>query len=950
MSRPTGTARYTLRRLLHLLLVASMLALLAVATPAAASPDEYYSGPHFGDGNYPADCAGDFVEGTDQFWYVPGEGGLAGGESSSLAVCHHMRTDMNYLDSPQIDVLILVPASEPERSMRLARQSIEMWEGGIQYLAEQMGLDWLAEGVDFHITVDQIDTTESDGDGEFTTYPIVDPEIVVVQGVNPVGTLGIGIDPVGLNACHGIQNPFDMQAWENLPGFDSHHDGRSGTYTEDCDGAGGNTCYAVNTTIDTSVFSWDSMFDLVSHEVGHCLSLGHVGDGAEGAWGGLPPDDIMAYAEGGPGTKCVSTLNVEGFAIRMSNYLDLDGDGEFTDDVLEANDHSGGYDGDGDPFQVMHPDDYQFASGTGRAIDCPQPDDGLLPGERTDWTPTPVQTRADTLTLTSPTDGTENQSGEFTVAGTVEHVLLGEEEPTSPVASYDDADDDATSPFTEILDLAVEVTDTDVTAAIQLADLVMPSTDGASTTGYSLVVDGHEFESFVYGVGAGEVRTFDATAGAYVDGYSTWDPEAKTVSFTIPRDYLAGFDVTAPYQVSSTADFGGVGASVPDDYAPEGTDTVGVAGPESTAVRLPAVTRSVTTQTFDHDGPYGNTFYSEESTLGVTPFVDAFTGADLVDTTHFFELDVSATSDVEFRLTWTDAMSATTDLDLYITGAADSGSLGATTTDGEDDLVESVVLEDVKGSLDIAVEPYLVTDPVAGTTYSLTAVITTTSADTDGDGVPDADDLCVDVPGTAPSGCPDTDGDGVHDGIDACPAVQGEGADGCPVDNVTEWVEVYVGGTQVGRQAVDTTDGPADFSIALGPLAEGAHTLQVEWIDEDGDVLASTARTVLHDVDDDDDGVLNVDDVCGGFDDHLDEDGDGIPDGCDPDLDGDGVANLDDNCLEKPNPDQADLDGDGRGDACDPDLDGDGHANGKERAHGTDPADPDSYPTKGNHT
>jgi hypothetical protein len=37
---------------------------------------------------------------------------------------------------------------------------------------------------------------------------------------------------------------------------------------------------------------------------------------------------------------------------------------------------------------------------------------------------------------------------------------------------------------------------------------------------------------------------------------------------------------------------------------------------------------------------------------------------------------------------------------------------------------------------------------------------------------------------------------------------------------------------------------------------------------------------------------------------------------------------------------------DGIGDACDADLDGDGHPNGKETAHGTDPADPTSYPTK----
>jgi len=57
--------------------------------------------------------------------------------------------------------------------------------------------------------------------------------------------------------------------------------------------------------------------------------------------------------------------------------------------------------------------------------------------------------------------------------------------------------------------------------------------------------------------------------------------------------------------------------------------------------------------------------------------------------------------------------------------------------------------------------------------------------DTDGDGVPDIDDWCPDVPGPASNhGCPlfaDRDGDGVPDDIDRCPDVPGPKENfGCP--------------------------------------------------------------------------------------------------------------------------------------------------------------------------
>jgi outer membrane protein OmpA-like peptidoglycan-associated protein len=54
--------------------------------------------------------------------------------------------------------------------------------------------------------------------------------------------------------------------------------------------------------------------------------------------------------------------------------------------------------------------------------------------------------------------------------------------------------------------------------------------------------------------------------------------------------------------------------------------------------------------------------------------------------------------------------------------------------------------------------------------------------DSDGDGIPDSEDLCPDIPGNASAkGCPDSDGDGIPDYEDDCPNVSGLAKyKGCP--------------------------------------------------------------------------------------------------------------------------------------------------------------------------
>jgi hypothetical protein len=493
--------------------------------------------------------------------------------------------------------------------------------------------------------------------------------------------------------------------------------------------------------------------------------------------------------------------------------------------------------------------------------------------------------------VTSPEDGARSTTGAFNVTGTVERIPV-DQPPTEPTGSYDDADDDATTPVTEILALSVAVTPTHVDVTMQLAD-IWPTTSVLSATIYSVIINGRQFDSFVRYPIDNNPRTWDNGAGAYMPGgTSSWDLAAKTVRFHVPRDYLAAAGIVSPYFVSSQSAYGALTTGVVDDRAPELGETVGVANTQvMSAVGLPALEPYASEPIrFEREG--GNTFFPQDSSFGAR--------SDLgLDSSHRFTLDVPVKSTVEFALTWTDE-TGTTDLDLYVTGAADSGNAGASLNNPE-----RVSLGDVQGRLEIRVEPYFVTVPT-GVTYTLTATV---DPDSDGDGVTDSRDRCPDVQGVAPSGCPDGDGDGVADPDDVCPDEPGDGADGCPI-GATEHVHVYVDGALAASQDVDTASGPDSFDIPV-QVAEGTHELRVEWEDE-GTVLATTSRTVI----------------------------------VGPDTDGDGVPDVEDNCADRANADQSNLDGDGKGDVCDSDMDGDGHANAKERAHGTDERDPNDYPRK----
>ena len=104
-------------------------------------------------------------------------------------------------------------------------------------------------------------------------------------------------------------------------------------------------------------------------------------------------------------------------------------------------------------------------------------------------------------------------------------------------------------------------------------------------------------------------------------------------------------------------------------------------------------------------------------------------------------------------------------------------------------------------------------------------------------------------------------------------------------------------------------------------------------VDIDGDTIPDDCDSLI---DSDADGVADSSDTCSGYDDTVDVDADGIPDGCDSliDSDGDGVSDTNDVCLG--HNDSIDIDQDGIADGCDSliDSDGDGISDAADQCEG----------------
>lgn len=157
----------------------------------------------------------------------------------------------------------------------------------------------------------------------------------------------------------------------------------------------------------------------------------------------------------------------------------------------------------------------------------------------------------------------------------------------------------------------------------------------------------------------------------------------------------------------------------------------------------------------------------------------------------------------------------------------------------------------------------------------------------------------------------DSDGDGILDPSDNC--VDDANAD--QADNDSDGIG-------------DVCDPDDDNDTILDTTDNCIFTANSSQADSDGDGAGDACDNDL-----DGDGVPNTADLCPSSPDPLqtDSDGDGLGDACDPDDDNDGVADsAPDNCPLTPNADQSDLDADNIGDACDSDVDGDGVSNASD--------------------
>lgn len=246
------------------------------------------------------------------------------------------------MDSLVLDAIVMpVPGADAVASTLTARMATAAWQN-VTLLAQP----WFAAAFRLNTYAVGIDIPSADA--------VSDPEIVVVSEAGQRST-SIGLNAEQL-ACSVVGGSQGLAAF--VPGslatkvYPVHeHDGMA-IFAAECV-TRGFRCAALN--FAGALGGSNALYDLVAHEVGHCLGASHVGDAFDFNARYVPVADIMAYADNPSRVSCPSSLNAR---VMEGIYAHLAA--QPVPDWLEAN-----------SYYAMDPWDYV-------QIECPLPPAGPL--------------------------------------------------------------------------------------------------------------------------------------------------------------------------------------------------------------------------------------------------------------------------------------------------------------------------------------------------------------------------------------------------------------------------------------------------------------------------------------------------------------------------------------------------------------------------------------------
>lgn len=202
------------------------------------------------------------------------------------------------LDTTVIDV-VLVPPTGPMALDSLAAQrlAVQQWKDGITELAQP----WFRDNYTINVYAVGVDVP--------SISAVQDPEIIVISSAAR-NIVGIGLEPAQI-ACLLVGGPM-------IEYYGGHMHGDSSIFAANCTGTGF-TCFAIN----VGDLDFIRLYDLVAHEVGHCLGAGHVGDALDFKARYAPVDDIMSYQHNATRVHCVSNMNVRVLEGVYAHLLDI---------------------------------------------------------------------------------------------------------------------------------------------------------------------------------------------------------------------------------------------------------------------------------------------------------------------------------------------------------------------------------------------------------------------------------------------------------------------------------------------------------------------------------------------------------------------------------------------------------------------------------------------------